>query len=53
MRLRTSKAGKLFAYSKECHSNTVFHKQLARKQLSKKTALGKAGHYLESTVLAQ
>lgn len=43
----------LFANSKENHSNTVFQKQLARKQVSKKTALGKAGHYLEFTVLAQ
>lgn len=38
--LRTSRAGKLFANCKESHSNTVFHKQLARKQLSKKTAFG-------------
>lgn len=55
MTLRANEAGKLLASSKESHFETVFHKQLARKCLSKstvRTALGRVDHYLEPTFLA-
>lgn len=55
MTLRTNEAGKLSASPKESHSKSVFHKQLARKCLSKstvRTALGKVDHCLELIFLA-